>query len=350
MREIKKTPIRAVEDGRVVEWGLFDRPFRDNNLVDAQIYPDLKVPGFVRELRLKRWQHYAIIHPDIFMGFVIVDTHYMGSSFCYVVDRKSGEYIEHHCEKLGKTARVSRELWKDRCSFHPRGYDIEFQNRLDHGHHLIDIDIRKKGGMPGIRAKLEIIESLDQVEPLIVVLPISENRPLHTHKAACPIKGSISFGDRTIELDPGRDLAIIDVQKTFYPYNTFWKWATFAGYNEEGKLIAFNIVSNMIKDDETYNENVLWVDGKISPLAAARFELDESDFLKPWHITTTAEGECEVNFTPEGKRADKINMGLIMSDYHQPYGLFSGSIRDKEGTLHTFENLFGVTEYHKARF
>ena len=51
------------------------------------------------------------------------------------------------------------------------------------------------------------------------------------------------------------DIAFLDEQKTYYPYNSFWYWATAAGYDESGKLLAFNLCRNMIAKDEVFNEN-----------------------------------------------------------------------------------------------
>jgi len=70
----------------------------------------------------------------------------------------------------------------------------------------------------------------------------------------------------------------MDEQKTYYPYVSFWKWATAAVYNEYGELLAFNLCQNMMTDDEDYNENCMWVDGKIYCLKAARFGLMKKTF------------------------------------------------------------------------
>ena len=129
----------------------------------------------------------------------------------------------------------------------------------------------------------------------------------------------------------------------------FWKWATFAGRNAEGKLLAVNLVKNLIRNDNEYSENCLWVDGKLSFLSSAQFKFDEKKPTAPWEIKTS-DGRCNLHFVPQGQRADRINLGLIMSDYCQPYGLWSGRIVDDDGNAHEFKNLFGVTENHLARF
>lgn len=350
-RRLLPTPPSVVSDGKVVQFGLFRDPFRDMNISDVKlINAGDPLGGFLTAFRLKQWQHIAFIGKDFLLAFAIVDAHYMGTSFCYFVNRQTGEYFEHHYEAPGKAAKVSRELWHDDCRIKRRGYFIEVQNRLAENRHHISIDIAAKAGKPAIKADLEISEDLSKVQPLIVVLPINdEQRPLHTHKVPGPVGGEINIGDQTFTLDAKRDLALIDVQKTYYPFNTFWKWATCAGYDDHGNLIALNLVSNMIRNDQKFNENCLWVNEKLTPWSAVCFEFDEHNLLAPWHIRTT-DGRCDLTFNPLGERADKINLGLILSDYHQPYGHFTGTVVDADGESYELKNFFGVTEHHLARF
>ncbi|HPQ67532.1 MAG TPA: DUF2804 domain-containing protein [bacterium] len=350
-RVLQPTPPSAVKDGKVVSFGLFREPFRDMNLRNVRLV-DAGEPlgGFLTGFRLKQWQHIAFISRDFLLAFAIVDAHYMGSSFCYFVNRQTGEYFEHHCEAPGKAARISRELWHDDCRIDKRGYFIEVRNRLAESRHYISINISAKAGKPAIKAELEIVEDLQKVQPLIVILPINdEQRPLHTHKTPGPVSGEIQIGEQKYTLNEKHDIAMIDVQKTFYPFNTFWKWATCAGYDKEGNLIALNLVNNMIRNDQEFNENCLWVNDKLTPWSAVRFEFDENNILEPWHIRTT-DGNCDLTFRPLGERADKINLGLILSDYHQPYGLFNGTVVDADGKTHELNDFFGVTEHHLARF
>jgi hypothetical protein len=140
----------------------------------------------------------------------------------------------------------------------------------------------------------------------------------------------------------------MDEQKTYYPYSSFWKWSTAAGYNEYGELLAFNLCQNMITDDEDFNENCMWVDGKIYCLKAARFKF-EKDVLRPWEMKTT-DGYLDLLFTPSGQRAEKINAGIIFSDFHQPYGMYNGRFKDDNNRIYPLTNFFGLAEHHITRY
>ena len=47
-----------------------------------------------------------------------------------------------------------------------------------------------------------------------------------------------------------------------------------------------------------------------------------------------------------GERSANLNLGLIRSMFHQPFGTFQGTIRDSLDTKIKVDNLFGVTEHH----
>ncbi len=348
MRQRKPTPPRMVVDGKVAEYGAFVEPLREANLLDADLrIGGLKAPWLIRDFRLKEWEHFGFITEDYYFGMVIFDAKFMGLSFFYVFNRKTGEHFEH--SRNGGLTRVGRELWHAECTFKHLGYSMEFENRLDRGFHRISARIKGKPGKPGIEAELFMLEDPDRFEPLVQVSPVSENRPFYTHKAAAPAEGFVSLGGKRVELNPERDVCVVDVQKTFYPYRMFWDWATFAGYDDSGRLLAMNSCQNFMTDDEDFNENCTWVDGKITLLGAVRFDFDMDELMKPWKVRAPG-GGLDLTFTPEGDRFDRFSVGVAMSDFHQLLGRFNGTMTSPGGAETRVENLFGICEWHVARF
>ena len=349
-RSLLKTPERMVEDGRVAAFGCFENPFRTVNIMEADVFGIGRTASkLFNRFRLKEWQHFAVFGPDFLLTFVAVNAHYLASSFCYFVNRKTGEMIEHHREGPPFVVKLADELWDGRCSFKMPGYSIGIHNRLAAGRHAASIDIAGRSGKPGITAELELHADLEQRQPLEVVLKLADNRPAYSHKMACPVAGRIKVGESVFELDPARCLALVDVHKAYYPYRMAWRWASCAGFDDQGRVVGLNLTHNVIEDDDDNNENGLWVGDRLSLFGAARFTFDETNLLKPWRIET-ADGRCRLDFRPEGERAGSINALLVTSDYHQPYGTFSGEAVDDAGVAHVIKDYFGVTEYHRARF
>lgn len=345
-----KTPRRMVENGEVARYGAFVSPFEEVNMEDARItVAGRRMPGFYSRLRLKEWQHIGMIGEDFYFGFAIVDAKYMGNSFCYFLDRNTGEKVEHDRISPPGVAKVARELMNDGCGFRFHGYEIQIENRLADGYHAARVRVKGRPGKPEISADIEVIEDLEKVEPLELICPLEGNRPAYTHKVACPVRGEVVVDGRPYTLREETGIALIDVQKTFFPYNIFWDWATCGGYDSEGRMIALNMSQGINMRVEEYHDNCIWVDGKISFLGPSRFTLDKNAVLEPWHIETT-NGTCSLDFKPQGERWGKVNFLVLLSDFHQPYGTFRGTAVDSAGVTHSIDDYFGIVEHHRARF
>ncbi len=349
MRPIEPTPESMVEKDGTIHFGTFRSPFVKANILDAPLYESLKVPACWKHLRLKEWQHFGVITTSHYFGMVIFDAKFMGVSFFYAYDRMENRRFEHGVQAPGKASRVAAQVYDDFCEFKKNGYYLRFENKLSEGFHKIIVNIAGRKNHPAVRGEITIEENLQNIEPLVQVSPITPFRPFYTHKVAAPAEGVIKLGEQEMRIERTRDIALMDEQKTYYPYVSFWKWATGAGYNEYGELLAFNLCQNMIADDEDANENCMWVNGKIHCLKAARFTFDENNVLRPWRVKTT-EGSLDLQFVPSGERAEKINAGLILSDFHQPFGLYNGRFRDEHNRLYPIADCFGLAEHHVTRY
>jgi hypothetical protein len=337
-----------VEADRSIHIGAYRTPFREANILDAPLY-SFPAPGFWKRFRLKEWQHYGIITPSHYFGFVIFDAKFTGVSFFYSYDRQNSTRFEHARQGGGKDLRVAAQVYDDVCRFDAPGYRIRFENKLDAGYHRIFLDIEGDKKRPSVEGDITVYEDLSAVEPLVQVSPVTARRPLYTHKAAVPASGSIRLGSQEIVLDRKSCIALLDEQKTYYPYFSFWKWSTAGGFTADGRIMAFNLCQNMIADDEDHNENCFWLDGKIQCLGAARFEF--GDVMKPWKIKTTGD-ELSLSFAPQGERAKRMSQafGLIFSDFHQPFGLYNGGFTDRSGLKHPVKDFFGLAEHHVTRY
>ncbi len=346
-RRRRATPEALAASDGTIAFGTFDEPFRRANILDAKLY-SFYVPSCWKVFRLKEWQHFGIITPSHYFGLVIFDAKFMGVSFFYVFDRQTRQMFEYELQKMGRKTILPEQTYEGAVEFSAAGYSIGIVNALDKGFHRIRIGIRGDAQKPDIAADLVIHEDLNRVEPLVQVSKISPHRPLYTHKAAVPASGTVDLGARRIVLDPQTAIALIDEQKTYYPYFSFWKWATGAGRTDQGKILGFNVCQTIMEDDADNNENCFWIDGKIHYLKGARFEF--GDYRDPWKMKTT-DGRLDLTFEPAGERAQKVNIaGLIKSDFHQPLGLFNGRYTDPSGVVHPIKDVFGLAEHHVTRY
>lgn len=343
--EILPAPEHLVDAHGRPRIGVFDGPPRTADLQDARVRSGgFTLPGPLARLRLKQWQHVALITPSTFVGLAIVDIGFLRTSWCHVVERASGRCFEHARKGPFLDLRVAPDLWDDRCHARARGYAVTIENRLTAGEHRIAIDVT--GGAPSVSAALRCPHDLVADEPLVVSLPVGEGRAMYSLKAALPLEGTLRVDGREQELDPTTCFAIWDVHKAHYPRRTFWNWATFAGRDSAGRRVALNLTRNVNEDDATWNENAVWLDGRVEHLGPATFRFDAARPLEPWRVGTT-DGAVDLVFRPQGERREDLRVGVVESVFRQPYGIFEGTLRHG-GDLVTVEGAFGVCEDHHA--
>lgn len=321
-----------VHKGLIQHWGQFSRPLLDVDLLDARWpSPGSPMPRPARRLRLKQWQHIGIVHPCAWFGLVVFDAGgTMGVSFVTV--SPWGDPARHlDIARSGPPWRVhvAPSIWQGQCRARWPGYDVRIVNDLRHAHHRVHV---RTGGNIPVHMDLVLHQRFSEVDPLVVLHPVSPNRPFYTHKAPLAAEGEIRVGDRSYRLEPDRDVALLDEQKTFYPWRWFWRWATLAGTSTCGKRIAVNACHNVLDDvaDPARTENGVWVDGRLVRTGPVRFRFDPDAPEQPWRITGDA-GALDLTFSPEGVRVGDHRVGGLGSRFRQPWGTFRGCIPDGRG-------------------
>lgn len=127
-------------------------------------------------------------------------------------------------------------------------------------------------------------------------------------------RGTVTLGDRTIEVSAP---AIIDDSGGFPPRHVDWKWSAGVGTAEDGRAVAWNLVTG-IHDSPSSSERTVWVDGVPVEVGPCAFADDLSGVGFP-------SGERLV-FASEATRSHRENLLVARSAYEQPFGSFSGSL------------------------
>jgi hypothetical protein len=343
MGRLMETPDRAVVDGQV-QFGRFAKPFRELNLLDARC----GIPRLwgLRQLRLKEWVHFALIHRDWYVSMAVVDAGFLATSWLHVFDRKNRKAFEHTHKLPPWKFRAPANVWNHSAEFETRGYRVFVHNHVESQVHLLQIEVGAERSLPAVSGTVLLQEDPARTQPLVAMLPLGPNRPLFTHKSACPASGSLDIAGQRVEFSPTRDVGLLDFHKAYYPRKTFWKWATFATIDSSGNLLGVNLTQNVIKDDERFNENCIWHGNSLSLVGAAHFDIPGNP-MKPWRVHTTDDA-VELEFTPQGLRRERVYLVLAGSVYNQPYGLYSGKLLDSIGRNYAVENAFGIAEDHTA--
>ncbi len=331
MVELSGPPPRLLhDDGTIARYGMFDGPIADVDLIDAKI-PGR--PGVLGRLRLKQWQHVCIVHPQAGLTFAVVDAGYLRLGWARFVDRVTGESYEHEVKSPVLSMAIARSLTDDRTWLHSRGLRIDIHNHLRASRHQVTLEATGRQA-PTVRAELTVHADWT---PLVVNLPLGRGRSMYSHKAVQPVSGWFEAGGTRYECDPKTCFAILDIHKAHYPRRTFWNWATLVG-SAGDKTVGLNLTRNVVVDD-SFHENAVWVDGQLSLLDAARFDLSDDT---RWTVGT-ADGRVDLVFQAQGERREDLNLGVMVSVFRQRFGTFTGRIAD-----HEVRDAFGLVEDHRS--
>ena len=287
-------------------------------------------------LHHKRWQYIGIGSEELFIGLAIVDLGWTCTAFAYLFDRSSRTLLANWRQDglPGLQCRVGDQPLAGARAFF-RGPRARLN--LEHGPgDVLNLSVQT----PALQIEAQL--QLAGAAPMLLAIGrIEEGGLAHaTQKSsALTLSGHASAGGRRFEL--GQSLACIDSSNGLLARDTAWRWAC-----AHGPEVGFNLQAGYFGG----NENALWLDGQLIPLAAARFEFDASQPLLPWRVSTE-DGLLDLVFTPEGARQENRNLGIAASHYVQPVGSFSGWVKPSaDAPAQTVSGLLGVTEDHRSRW
>ena len=313
-------------------WGLYRGAVREGPAVP---------PGAVISLRHKRWIYAGIFGPTHVVGVAVVHIGYAANAFVYVGDLDGRRVRQWKAVAPAWAARVSRRTarWN-----HPGDtVDLSLPEGATPGR--ITAAVRVDGATVTLDATLA--QAAAAGASVTCVAPSYDGDAarwnLTTKDNDLVAQGTLVWGSEALALDAA---AAVDVTDAYPARHTAWRWASLAGRDRAGRRVGVNLCA-IHNDSEHARENVLWLDGAVHPLGAARFTFDPSSpDRSPWRLSAPG---VDLTFEPSGLRDGVENLGLVASRFVQPYGRFSGRI-DVGGVRTDLDGVPGVVEDHDARW
>lgn len=185
------------------------------------------------------------------------------------------------------------------------------------------------------RSRLELAIS-PTGEPVEVVSPHGRSY-IWTRKTPVRADGHLTLG---MEARPVSAFGILDESAGYHARHTQWEWSAGVGTTVDGWPVTWNLVRG-VHDAETMSERTVWVRGRAVEAPPVRFS---GDLDEVWGVDGSV-----LRFREEATRRRRENLGLVRSDYVQPFGRFEGTL---PGGLELSRQApaFGVMERHSARW
>jgi hypothetical protein len=239
---------------------------------------------------LKAWRYVGVYGPELMLCVASVRIGRARQSFWAVWDRAGRRLHEH--TMLG---RGPLWLWTGGAS-------------LRHG-------------------ELQVELALDEAAGVETVCSAGEAYAWTRKQGAVRAHGTVSIDGRALPIDAS---AVIDDTAAYYARHTSWRWSAGVGTAEDGRPVAWNLVSG-VNDPLSGSERTVWVDGEPVEAPPSTFADDLSRV-------------DDLTFHPEAERRHSQNLVLVRSRYRQPFGTFSGTL---PGGIALGKG-YGVMEDHDA--
>ncbi|MCW5829088.1 MAG: DUF2804 domain-containing protein [Deltaproteobacteria bacterium] len=303
--------------------------------------PDISAPGLMGAMRLKEWHYTSVVTGQWFFAFAVVNLGYAAKCFAYLVDRERPANAPEYSElsPMGRAVKFAPSSVSGETRWEAG------RNRLvaGHGGDRWQIEVDLPLGPSRVTGSFNFAGG----DALALLHRLANGQPAYTHKAAgIAASGSIQWNGQTISLDGG--VATLDWTRSVALRETAWKWCSLAGFLPDGRRIGLNLSADVYDGPGgSSQENGLWIDGRLYLLGGVEFALPGDPRREPWIIRSRSGTEVELEFLPLGTREEHLNLGVIRSDFIQPYGTFRGRLAAAGDVAPVpVDGLFGVVEKH----
>lgn len=320
-------------------FGIFTQPVTELNLADF-VY---RTPMDRLASRLARWAHYkqfqfvSVCHPDWILAAAIADIRYLCSGFAYLYQREDASLTEFKLlQPLSRNSRMSESPTAglariaggtSSICIEPQGFS--WQLMLQSAELSANLHL-----MPG-----------EAAEPLALCLPTGYNGWTYTQKHnALQVSGDIQLKQQPLALNGA--LGGYDFSAGYMRRETSWRWGSVSGYDGQNR-IGFNLAAGVNETGGT--ENCGWLNGKRYLLPPLQFVFNRQQPDTAWQVFSLC-GTVQLQFIPAVKRQERLNLGLLASNFRQYCGSWHGTINLSDGQKISCNGQPGLAEDHFARW
>ncbi len=365
-RRAVPTPKDMVDEkGRVV-FGTFDKEFETMELL--RCVKPTKAPQCLNRLKLTLWEATEVHLKNGVLLAVVCDMGIFGKTLNIFYDKRTGLVYCWDTNLKSKETIIAPNLINGAIAeAHTPVSFVKYVNTFNEGkcelsgkHEgkcLITQHREGKNIVEGMKenystATIEYNFSLTRLsDPCVVSIPFpySDNRTLYSQKDFFKAEGRLVINGEEMISD-GDTCAIVDDHRGYYPRRAHYDWVTTMGkcnVNGEEKWLAFNLTRNQSINQEDYNENILWFEGKSSLLPPVTFtrEPESKDFKNGsiWHVQDEHD---MVNLTFKVRNMNPMitHAKVVVIDYYVAFGELEGYLRDEDGNKYVLDGMMGMGE------
>ena len=292
--------------------------------------------GWRKRLKYKKFKFCSIQHEHYTIGLAIADIAWAGHGFVYIYDHLKDEVTEWNTiNLLAANTVLDEQPPYNQSHFSKSGVQIDIQ----HANGVRYIQVSKHGEL-----QLSARVFCAGTDPLSMCSPTGINGWTYTQKlTTLGCEGFFKNKQGEIIQFNERTFASLDDTCGFLRPETAWFWLSCNFWDTQNKRIGINLASGV--NESFGNENCLWVNGRLYPLADILFEI-QSDTV--WTVRSL---DNKLNLTVETawRRYENLNLRLVGSQFSQWQAKVTGTIQQDDQEI-VLLNEYGLLEQHYAKW
>lgn len=305
------------------------------------------------KLRIKEWDYYLVGDDEYAVAFTIGDMGYAAMVSASLLDYANGTFITESTLgvlPLGRLALPPSSV-EGVTKYADKRATMSFE--VADGTRLLSVEFADFKGGETLHA--EIVLTDEPRDTMVIATPWAEDPKAfyYNQKILCMrAMGSFRVGELEHAFSPDGAFGLLDWGRGVWTRDNTWYWSASMGV-VDGHRVGFNLGYGF-GDTTAASENMFFIDGIAHKLGRVDFGIpvldanaahvgDRYDLMKPWHVTDD-EGRLDLVFKPEIDRCDYLDFKVIVSDQHQVFGTFAGTVRLDDGTEFAIDRLRGFAE------
>ena len=342
-RRAVETPKNIVDENGNSIFGTFDKEFEKMDFL--KINKPTCAPNFLNKLKLTLWEATEVNLKNGVLLTAVSDMSLFGKIFTIFFDKRNKKVYCWDSNLKSKDTHIAPNLINGSISeANTNDSSIKYINSFESGKSHISGSNKNKEN------EIEYDFELTRIsKPCVVSIPFGKNRPLYSQKDFFKAEGRLVINGEEMLTDD-ESVAIIDDHRGFYPRRAHYDWVTTMGVNESNgkkEFLAFNLTRNQSINQDDYNENLIWFEGKTSLLPPITFSqsVKSKDFkdYTEWNVVDEHD-MVNLKFKVYGMYPMVLHAGVIKIDYFIAFGELEGYVRDEEGTKYILDGMIGIGE------
>ena len=358
-RRKQKTPKSLVNEKGKIIFGTFEKEFENFNLLKA--YGPTRLPNFLNKYKLTEWEAGEVnLKNGVLLG-ALCDMGFIGFHFNMFYDKRTKTDVSSNTVHISKNlinGNIAEVKTKNSYLKYINNFEIGkcYMIGKHTGKCLVNTsdDYIKANNIKNHYQECTIeyefnMERISKPSVVSIPFPHSNNRTLYTQKDFFKTSGKLIINGEEHIADEDTS-SLIDDHRGYYPHRMHYDWVTTMGkYNINGKKqwFAFNLTHNQSIDENSYNENIIWLQNKTSLMPPVKFTqtipCNKFSNYSEWIIKDKYD-MVNAKFKVYGIIPVITHACIFNIDYYITFGVLEGYLRDEEGKKYILDGMMGLGE------